>query len=344
MRPLTGVESVEISRHKRVLLTPRVIHGLTDVILGEGQMQSRIGDIPSAKELYAPQIILRDPNDRLVTDRTRKMNVAYAVASVVAAFWDFDDEWLMQFATDPSSGYHEDENLWAKSSSWWFSPTTNIRGQFRDAIDELQYTGGSYTIPLSVSSIPFDATFDARERAINCVISAVYIDAIRDLPYMIFLAGAIQEALAAKLKQPTGIMTIVPTSIFIRDTDFASVNKSARRRWPFKMNPWPTNFSDAAIDMFGSLMESITVSTFMEQLNRPIWYREDGGFAFLANYACVLRAWVVREKLPGEVQKAHDRLHDATLKTVLRPWLIEDGLIRGPRPSAEAYTDFEEIE
>jgi hypothetical protein len=96
--------------------------------------------------------------------------------------------------------------------------------------------------------------------------------------------------------------------------------------------------------MFAGLMDSLSGETFMDQLNRPIWYREDGGFSFLANYACVLRAWVMREKLPGEVQKAHDRLHDATLKTVLRPWLISDGLVRGPKPSADAYTDFEEVE
>jgi hypothetical protein len=309
-------------RPRRVILTPRVIHTLTDAVRRDGT-HTMIDDEP-ATELIAPTLLLRDPVDRLPTDRGRRFNLAAAIAMATAALIKVPDEWTRRFMAD-AAGRLEDVTS--------FGPTTRpavrhdgdylVAETLRATETFLRAKPATLVGPdevLTLHSV-LDLRFLVRDGVLHLHVASDAQDAVRTLP-------TLHEYVCRRLELAPGALALVPSTLYLRSSDQDVVSSLTRQRWPFKMKPMPA-LSDADLALYRDLVTLyLEASTFDSIVAASHWH-DRPGLRYLLNWACVLRAFALRHTLPVAALAAHDLLDDPTLKNVLRQWLAEAGVIRG---------------
>lgn len=323
------------SRLRRQIITPRVTHGIFDALLEDGTPVTITGK--RATEFYTPLLQLRDPQDRVFTDRARHFNVAAAVALLSSSLVQVPDGWTAQFMGQTDHPSVEDITLWPTSFAESGMPPYHLDRYVLEQLKaSLEWLGEDSTQMVGPDvatsyNVELDLHWKVRDRMLNLYVTANGpTDVVRDMPYDLFMVAGLHEFMARRAYLPLGDIVFSTSSLYLLDTDRPQVKKLARQRWPFKSAPMPV-LTDDDLERYRVLItQHLTSATFNDVIKRHEWTTPAG--IYLLNWACVLRSFLFRTDSPVAAMRAHDQLKDPTLKTVLRQWLTKAGAITTPVP------------
>lgn len=318
---------------RTIIYSPRAYSSFLQTVEG-GKAQlvrTASGVTQVTREITNAHLVLRNPLDRLVTDRHRRMNIAFAVA-----------EFAGLFAGEDSAAYYSQFiNGYGKYSSRHdtivgaYGPRLLEHNQISAVIarlhDDLYSRRGVLTI-YSGSDLVADPRdvpctlsiqFLYRE-ALDAIVTMRSSDAYWGLTYDIFQFSMLQEFVARNLGVEPGSLYLNAGSLHIYEDFVGEHTKMIDPRWPFLMQPMPLLNEDDIIFLW-VLLRDIADTDFWMNLERV-------STQYVKNLVCAARAWSMRVTNPEDAKQAYFNIvGDKTLRKIVRPALEMTGVLDRPK-------------
>lgn len=298
------------------------------------------------KELIDATLTIRQPGDRIIPDRGRKMNLAFAIAEWISYVCGIDDiEYFKQFISNydrfSTDGVHLDG---AYGKRIVYSDYDGIfpikRMQFEGVIDELRrdphsrravisifdrddlYGGGGKNTPCTLN-----LQFFIRLDRLHMKVNMRSCDVVKGLTYDMFTFSMIQELIARHLDVDLGFYLHNAGSFHLYESDYDLVNKLKRPNWRQRMRPMP-RLDFFHLDLMPKLMQQFDdPELFFNTIEN---FPDEPQFDYIASLMHVMMVHVWRNQDKKVALKAYNRLDrakDATFRYVLRPWLVTAGVL-----------------
>lgn len=335
-------------KSRRMVYSPRAYHSFSDKILESGQPVSPRG--MTTIELINSTLVIRNPIDRVVTDRGRKMNIAFGFAEWYAMMFGIENvEFFSRFIhdyerystdgkkLDGSYGTRVQYPLLQVGASGHFTTLPNVN-QIESVIDKLRsdscsrqavisiYNADDLTIGAGGKNTPCTLTlqFLIRDNRLHLIVNMRSSDIYVGLTYDVFVFTLVQEYIAKRLGISVGQYFHNAASLHAYESDFPNFKKLSRIRWPGLMEEMPT------LDERGWITEMFALQSLIKNgeafdYDEKLWFEEvDGMIAnqYFRDVANCMKAFVDRGRNSSLSSKAYYSLRDRTVKYVLRPWLV----------------------
>lgn len=327
--------------------SPRAYHTFTDRFLKFAQPSSPRGQ--STVELVNSTLMLRNPLDRVVPDRGRRMNIAFAYAEWYAMMFGIDNlDFFTRFIHDYAK-YSTDEKRVDGSYGTrvqypllqfgvaGHATTVGMANQLESIVDKLRsdscsrqavmsiYNADDLTIGAGGKNTPCTLTlqFLVRDNQLHLIVNMRSSDIYVGLTYDVFVFTMIQEYVSKRLGARMGKYFHNAGSLHAYERDFPNFEKLTRRRWGRLMFPMP-DFGNARVhgELF-NLFAVVGNGIGLDE-DEEMWFNLIDGLAidYVKDIANCMKAFVDRERNPSLSEKAYYQIQDPTIKYVLRPWLV----------------------
>ncbi|MCK5506860.1 MAG: thymidylate synthase, partial [Thermodesulfovibrionia bacterium] len=282
----------------------------------------------NTREIVNAHLTLRDPRDRLIFDKARKMNIAFAIADWVQIMVGNDDlEFLARFATairgfaDPKKPHKLGGAYGPRLKHQEFDQIQGVIGRLKEDSNSRQavltiYDGRpdlvteSHVVPCTLS-----LQFLIRDSRLNCIATMRSNDIVWGLTYDVFNFTMIQEYVAVKVGIPLGDYLHNAGSLHLyadRDAKMVKALGEPIRSAP-KMDPMPESLN------IGLLYESINLAF---ELGTRLFWDRIGRFdnQYGKDLALVTRWWAARLDAPYEADAAYRAIKNDALRKIVRLW------------------------
>ena len=337
----------------QLLYTPRSYGRFLRSVYSLGQPVSPRG-LPTW-ELLDAHLELKNPRDRLVTSRARRINVAFGIAEFMSTMVGVSDiSWFTKFIQDYDKfssdgktldGCYGDRVVYASQVP---DPTDVHEGwmtvdhhQILEAHDKLLKDPDTRQAVVSIyqredlhglgglnTPCTLNLQFLLRQGYLHLITTMRSNDAFKGTPYDIFQFTMIQEWMANELAVQLGTYHHNAGSLHIYQPDVEKILEIERdNRWPGLMGPMSVggvNDLQHAVDVTWVGMR--TPRKFQTTLDRF------GPSEYLSGLICTMVSFAVRRDNPEVSQWAYHRIQDRTIKYVLRPWLVSAGVMSPREP------------
>lgn len=334
----------DLQTNKRMVLMPRAYHSFLETMLASSHDSQPGGRW--TKEIINANVTVRDPADRIIPDRGRKMNIAFAIAEWYAMMVGIDDiGFFKQFIKDYDKYssdkrrldgaygtrvryiYAQDQGgtgawLWRNQVDGVIQELTRDRDSRRAVIAIYQsedlFGGGGLNTPCTLN-----LQFLIRDNKLQLIANMRSSDVVRGLTYDLFVFTMIQEYVARRLGIALGEYFHNAGSLHMYVDDLPLVDKLTRKRWPNKMRDMPPLDTGHLLEFDNLMKHDFDSRAFFTTVAR--WPHTEE-YVYLTNLACTMKAFVERKRAPTAAATAFMLINDSTLKYVLRPWLQSAGI------------------
>lgn len=339
-----------ISDNHKFVLTPRSYWRLLDFVSKRGEKVSPRG--LNTFELINATLTLRNPIDRVIPDRERKMNIGFAIAEWYSFMFGVDDinfftKFIKSYSKFSSDGQKLD-GCYGTRINFCQSTAGLISSvnQIDEVVNKLKKDPDSRQAVVAIYSkedligagglnTPCTMTlqFLLRGGNLHTIVNMRSSDVVKGLTYDVFVFTMVQEYVARQLQVPLGHYYHNAGSLHLYETDLDLLSKLRRKyRWPHLMLEMPTT-TPLDVVQFRTLVDQglDDDSTFFEIANDKKAWSSQAVQDYFVGLAAVMKSFVHRHSNPEISLKALGLVGDPTLKFVLRGWLIDAGVIRSNR-------------
>lgn len=334
-------------RSRTIVYSPRAYHTFIDRFRDFAEPVSPRGI--STIELVNSTLMLRNPLDRIVTDRGRRMNIAFGFAEWYAMMFgienlDFFQRFIHDYDRYSTDGKKADGSYGTRVQypllqidSTGHVTTPRKANQLDGIIAKLKddpcsrqavmsiYNADDLTIGAGGKNTPCTLTlqFLIRDNELHLIVNMRSSDVYVGLTYDVFVFTMIQEYVAMRLDIAPGKYFHNAASLHAYEKDFPNFDKLTRRRWPGLMNMMPT-FSDFDWELeLNRLIYAIVDGEGLDA-DEKVWFNNINRLStdYFKDVANCMKAFVDRERNPSLSEKTYYSLNDKTIKYALRPWLV----------------------
>lgn len=317
---------------RKLLLTPRKLDAMVRTIHEDGHRGrwQRWGKYVPTSSLSSPTLVLRDVEDRIVSDRNRRFNVATGIAIFTALLVEVPGNFIDPFIVrhqgrstlnDPTLFPEDDVVMFSglKTEGWSME-----RNRLLDSVRDTRIAGtpdvGPSTIRLDLGYGIFDITVSFVNNELYMHATTPFMDAIRTLPHVTFVLGMLHEHLARQIVVETGPLTLVTSELLVQTSDTPLyLDPSDVSRWPHKMHRMP-RFSNFDLELYRDLVtRHLTLPSFDVVIKNKQWRTPQA--AYLLDLARVMRSYLLRHHNHGQAAATLQEVRCQTLRYVGRPWL-----------------------
>lgn len=301
------------------------------------------------KEMIDMSLIVRHPSDRIIPDRGRKMNIAFAIAEWLSYVIGIDDvNYFKQFIStydrfssdgvtlDGAYGtrivfdspiYQNGDSIMTESKLQWEGVVSELKRDpmSRRAIisifnrDDL-YGGGGKNTPCTLN-----LQFFIRKERLHCKANMRSCDIVKGLTYDMFSFTLIQELIARQLEIEMGFYIHNAGSFHLYVDDFDLVNKLENPNWRVRMKPMPKlNFEH--LSTMKDMLDCISFTDhFLKELES---FPNEDEFNYMRNLLLVMKSYLSRSNEKRISEACFRAVDDVALRYVLRPWLVSAGVLK----------------
>lgn len=315
-----------------IVLMPRAFHNFLARVIEHGEPFTARG--LQTRELLNSSLLVRDPLDRIITDRGRKMNIAFGIAEWYAIMFGINSiEFFKNFISDydkySSDGTVLDGAYGTRIN--YFDQNGDPRSQIQGVIQELRRDPTTRRAVISIyrdedlfglggknTPCTLSLQFLIREGQLHMIVNMRSSDVVRGVTYDLFVFTMLQEYIARHLEVELGSYFHNAGSLHFYETDMPLYKGLSQKRWPGKMHPMP-------------LLESEDLRRLERLITRYLDSREfftaiagwptTPSTQYLKDLAYVMKAFRDRKSSPNASHTAFSCINDPTLKYVLRPWM-----------------------
>ncbi len=333
-------------RSRHFVFSPRAYHTFIDRFLEIAEPSAPRGQ--STVELINATLMLRNPIDRVVADRGRRMNIAFGFAEWYAMMFgidslDFFARFIHDYAKYSSDGKKLDGSYGTRVQypllQFGVSGTASMAGmanQLESVIEKLKsdpcsrqaviaiYNGDDLTINGGGKNTPCTLTlqFLVRDNRVHLIVNMRSSDIYVGLTYDVFVFTMLQEYVAKRLGFELGKYFHNAGSLHAYEKDWPNFRKLTRRRWGQLMNTMPDYSDSRVLGDLENLRQLIESGSGLDA-DEELWFNITTTLLpSHADIAHCMKAFVDRERNPTLSEKAYYSIHDRTIKYVLRPWLV----------------------
>jgi thymidylate synthase len=281
----------------KIIITPRTYKKVFKAVQQHGQLSSPRGK--QTREIINANLVLRNPIDRVIPDRERKINIAFAVAELYAFMFNVEDinfftkfiSTYNQFSTNGltlDGAYGERVATYVPES---LRPTEinkqleerTVRSQLQAIVSKLQADSQDRQAVISIYH-PLD-TFGNGGKNTPCTLSLQFLirndkldlittmrsnDVYRGLPYDLFVFTMLQELVARAVGCQLGnyYHNVGSLHYYIED-EYKLERQNSKRDWPHLMTSMPSSmFEETALQFFKDGMRM----AIDKEVNISEWY------------------------------------------------------------------------
>lgn len=340
------------------VLTPRSIYRVLEYIRKYGAKESPRG-IPTW-ELLNASLTLKDPIDRVVPDRARRMNIAFAIAEWFSFMYGVDDitffqQFIKGYDKFSSDGKTLDGCYGTRVNFEPVDQSTFLHGEWDNqywypeghanqvamVIDKLRQDPSSRQAVISIyakedllgaggKNTPCTLTlqFLLRDGKLNAIVNMRSSDVVKGLTYDVFVFTMVQEYVARQLGVELGKYHHNAGSLHLYESDekiLSSIDRSYR--WPKLMNAMPRLENVDMVSFRKIVLGGLEDDRAFNMLAYdPQAWTNDKTREYLVGLAATMKSFVYRYTNIDKSLEAHDMVLDTTVKFVLRQWLFAAGI------------------
>lgn len=318
--------------NKRIVLMPRAYKSFLNSVIANGHECTVRG--LNTIEILNGSILVRDPLDRVIPDRGRKMNPAFAIAEWYAMMFGVTDiQFYMKFIADYDKFSSDGKTLDGAYASRIHYRNYNMlmRNQIQGIINDLVHDPTSRRAVISIyepddlfggggknTPCTLDLQFLIREGKLHLIVYMRSSDVVKGVTYDLFAFTMIQEYIARALDLEPGYYFHNAGSLHFYTDDMKVYNRLTGKRWPMKMPPMPKLDQDD-LHEFRDLVENYLGDRNLFSITGS--WTETPERKYLLDLVYVLQAFVLRRSAPMLSRLSFSCIQDPTLKYVLRPWI-----------------------
>lgn len=335
-----GLNSKSVGVHRT--FTPKSYGNLLKFFIDNGETVSPNG--VETKEIIDATLILRHANDRIIVDRGRNMNIAFAIAEWISYVCGIDDiEYFKQFIStydrfstngktlDGAYGTriihaNESQRLLGMNQSQVDGVVKELsRDPYsRRAIISIfntydLYGGGGKNTPCTLN-----LQFFIRNELLHLKTNMRSCDVVKGLTYDMFTFTMIQELIARQLDIETGFYLHNAGSFHLYKDDYDLIDKLEKPAWRHRMNKMPK----LEFQHLQTLKETVEIIQhdyqFIEAVNE---FPEEPEFFYMKDLLLTMKAFISRNANQNVSKSSFLAIEDQTIKYVLRPWLVRAGVM-----------------
>lgn len=321
--------------------SPASYGSLLDFFYENGEIVSPNG--VETRELIDATLVLRHPQDRIIYDRGRNMNIAFGIAEWISYVCGIDDlnyfkryiSTYDRFSTDGKilDGAYGTRIVFKDHNS----RLPGIRkSQIDGVVSELRrdpysrravisifdrgdlYGGGGKNTPCTLS-----LQFFIRNEMLHAKTTMRSCDVVKGLTYDLFTFTMIQELVARQLDCELGFYLHGAGSFHLYQDDYGLSKKLENANWRHRMWPMP-KLEHSHIETMRQVALCDTIFEFVDSLNR---FPQEPEFDYMKNLLLVLRSFTIRNSDPKVSKMLYDGIQDKALRYVARPWLARAGVM-----------------
>lgn len=294
-------------------------------------------------ELINASLTLRNPLDRIITDRGRRMNIAFGIAEWVSFMTGIEDitfftRFIKDYARFSSDGFTLDGNYGSRIVFNELQAGEVVkRYQYEAVIDELENDPNSRRAVMSIyvgndlygyggknTPCTLNLQFLIRNGRLDCLVRMRSSDVVKGLTYDMFVFTMVQEYIARRLDIPLGYYIHTAGSLHMYQSDFGLQNALTGHRWPKMMRSMPAlGLYEISILEEASLLLGDTVEFFKYLIGLP----NSKESSYLKDLLLVMKAFIDRNDDKKIAKDSFMTIEDPTLRYVLRPWLVASGAL-----------------
>jgi len=313
-----------------VVYSPRRFKRLIEWLLANGK-KLKVRE-QTTIEVTNAHLILRDPQNRLIFDEGRKMNVAFAIADFVHMFMGREDADFLNWIVPAIDGFIDHKKGKGKLGGAYGPRIVygETDGQIKDVINRLSRDPNSRQAVISIYHGPTD--LQALPHIVPCTLSLQFM--IRDsqlhlianmrsnditwgLTYDVFNFTMIQEFIAVQLGIPLGNYYHNAGSLHLyKERDEKMVKALRGGRYILKMNPMPKTFNIHKLEACLIAARNLITRKFWEEI-------EQAADQYTRDLALTVRYWAARKTAPYEAGAAYRAIKDLAIRKMLRLWPIK---------------------
>lgn len=302
------------------------------------------------KELIDLSLIIRQPSDRIIPDRGRKMNIAFGIAEWFSYVFGIDDlsfftKFISTYDRFSSDGLTLDGAYGKRivfDNGEEFNDGENwvpdVRYQWEGIVSELKrdpmsrravisifdrndlYGGGGKNTPCTLN-----LQFFIRQNLLHCKANMRSCDVVKGLTYDMFSFTLIQELIARHLDVEMGFYIHNAGSFHLYEEDFDLVNKLERPNWRVRMKRMP-KLELGHFSVFYDSMERMgNTQKFFELMEV---FPNDPEHNYMRNLLLVMKSYLDRYSNKDASVASFKAVDDPALRYVLRPWLVSSGALK----------------
>lgn len=328
-----------------ITLTPRSYERVLKHVVKHGRQVSPRGE--QTYELINGSMVLRNPLDRLVTNRNRRMNVAFAVAEFFSFIFAVDDiNFFTRFISDYGrfssdgkvlDGCYGTRLKYAELQAG----LKTTRSQLDAVVDKLSNDKDSRQAVMTIyqagdlfggggKNTPCTETlqFLVRDGELHMIVNMRSSDLVRGLTYDLYVFTMTQELLARQLGLPLGNYYHNAGSLHVYKSDLELIDQMDKMpRWPHVMTQMPLP-TQADLSAFRLMVEDGLDQdiVFFGMANDHKAWSSGPNRVYWVSQAAVMKSFINRHANPELALRAHDLVSDRSLKFVLRQALVRAGI------------------
>lgn len=312
-----------------IVYSPRRFKRLIEWLLANGR-KSKPRETATIEVMNA-HLVLRDPQNRIIFDEGRKMNIVFAIADFVHIFMGREDVDFLNWIVPAIDGFIDHRTKGKLGGA--YGPRIvygETDGQIKDVINRLIKDPSSRQAVISIYHGPTD--FQALPHLVPCTLSLQFM--IRDgklhlianmrsnditwgLTYDVFNFTMIQEFIAVQLGIPLGNYYHNAGSLHLYKERDAKMLKALKgKRYILKMNPMPKTFSPRRLEVCLEAARELTTRKFWEEIAQA-------ADQYTQNLALAARYWAARKSAPYEAGAAYRAIKDPAIRKMLRLYPIK---------------------
>lgn len=333
-------------------LTPRAYGAFLKDVYASGAPISPRG-IPTW-EILGATVTLDNPRDRIVTARSRKMNIAFAIAEWFSFMLGIDN---IDFFTQFIGSYGQFSTDGQRLDGCYGTRINTVNGiRYQSQLNEvariLQSDPMSRQAVMSIyerddlygkggknTPCTLNLQFLIRDGRLDMITYMRSSDVYKGITNDIVVFTLIQEFLARQLDVELGKFTLCAGSLHIYNYDVAQIEPiRSDARWPLVMKPMPVlRRSDLERGMIiFKLATQAPVST-AEKTSLLNGYSSPEAGDYVITLSAIMASFVTRHLDNKKIAEgAYNNVNDRTLRYVLRPWLVRAGVLDEIRPAKES--------
>lgn len=317
---------------RNFLYTPRKFNKFVNAFIRSSGTSSPRG--LDTHEIINCELILKNPLDRVVVDRGRKMNIGFAIAEFIGFIGGIDDigfykMFISSYDKFSSDGVKLDGAYGTRVVKDGISQINQVvktlikdKDSRRAVIsiyerDDL-FGGGGLNTPCTLS-----LQFFIRLNSLICIANMRSCDIVKGLTYDAFVFSLVQELIARELQLPLGYYHHNANSLHFYETDLEMLEKCemiGNKKWPHLMEEMPSLkmhsyelLVDAArrLDDFSA---SRKLAIEWTQSNVP-------ALKYYGNMLACMLSFISRKSNQSDSRSLYTLISDKTLRYVLRQWI-----------------------
>ncbi len=298
-------------------------------------------------ELIGASFQLKNPLDRVVTARSRHLNVAFGLAEWFSFMLGIDDiGYFQRFIADydrfSSDGQKLDGCYGTRVNfKTGLGDQSKLHSQVAEVQRVLTADPDSRQAVISIydrhdllgfggknTPCTLDLQFLVRDGRLNLITYMRSSDAYKGVSYDVMVFTLLQEYVARRLGLELGVYLHRAGSLHLYDADTQHVDAIlSDPRWPLVMKPMPLlslNDLERAYSLFqlGLTQETERAAALLNQHWSSPEARD-----YLTSLASVMLAFVLRRHAKLASAEAFENVNDRTLRYVIRPWLVTAGVL-----------------